>query len=118
MFPSLSTTLGVPYRRPHVATYASPASFDAPYGDSGSGAKSSGVGRGARLPYRAPPVDEKMTGAPRVRAASHTFSVPRTFEVQSQMGSSTETVLFFSSRRRHTRSTPPPRALSNAPPSA
>src|SRR5277367_6487469 len=75
----------------HVLTYASAAHFDAPYGDSGAGIRSSGVGLGAASPYSAPPVEVKATGVPKRPADSSTLSVPCTLTSQSRAGFSTET---------------------------
>src|ERR1035437_2137765 len=75
----------------HVFTYASAAHFDAPYGDSGAGIRSSRVGIGASSPYSAPPVEVNTTDAPQSPAASSTFSVPLMFTSQSRPGFSIET---------------------------
>src|SRR5580700_3302397 len=75
----------------HVLTYASAAHFDAPYGDSGAGMRSSRVGIGASSPYSAPPVEVNTTGAPNRPATSTTLSVPRTLTSQSRPGFSTDT---------------------------
>ena len=75
-----------------VTTYASPAHFDAPYGEIGLGGASSGVGIGARSPYSAPPVELNTTLASWRVAASSTFSVPCTLTAQSRSGSATDRV--------------------------
>src|SRR5437660_9953753 len=89
----------MPEESDQVLTYASAASLDAPYGDSGGGGCVSGVGIGTPSPYSAPPVDVNTTGAPTRPADSSTLSVPRTLTSQSRPGSSTEaTTLAWAAR--------------------
>src|SRR5687767_14788996 len=92
MFPRRQTVWGSPLALAHVPTYASAAHFEAPYGASGAGMWVSGVGIGALLPYRAPPVEVKTNGAEWRPAASSTWSVPATLTAESRAGSATDSV--------------------------
>jgi hypothetical protein len=102
-----------PYDPAKAEHSPSPASFEAPYGDSGRGTLSSRVG-GSTSPSGAFEEANTNPRTPASRAARSAWSVPRTLTSTSTAGSSTEATTSVWAARCTTYSAPAQAARSAA----